>query len=156
MNSCSRSSSVLSYILGELDEDDRVLFEIHLDTCSICRDELKFERILQNRLVECTKPDAAPSELRLNVLRRTLTAQQPRFPFWQIAVTLLSGTAAFFILLQLLSGSRLLETSFRTLMRFVDEIFVTLVQANSLSLMIGLGVVLIGITTTVTSLLPKE
>jgi len=156
MNSCSRSTSVLSYLLGELDEDERLLFEKHLDSCSICSDELELERILQKRLVGCTKPDAAPPELRLNVLRRTLTVQQPRFPFWQIAVTLLSGTTAFFILLQVLSGSRLLETSFRTLMRFVDEIFLTLVQANSLPLMIGLGIVLIGITTTVTSLLPKE
>jgi len=156
MNSCSRSTSVLSYLLGELDEDERFLFEKHLDSCSLCRDELRFERILQNRLVECTKPDTAPPELRLNVLRKTLTAQQPRFPFPQIAVTLLSGTAAFFILLKVLSGSRLLETGFRTLIRFVDEIFVTLVQTNSLPLMICSGIVLIGITTTVTSLLQKE
>ncbi len=74
----------------------------------------------------------------------------------QIAVALLSGTAAFFILLKVLSGSCLLETGFQTLIRFVDEIFVTLVQTNSLPLMICSGIILIGITTTVTSLLPKE
>ncbi|RKZ07430.1 hypothetical protein DRQ25_11600 [Candidatus Fermentibacteria bacterium] len=156
MNSCSRSTSVLSYLLGELDEDERVLFEKHLDSCSICSDELELERILQSRLVECTQPDTAPPELRLTVLKRTLTVQKPRFPFWQIAVTLLSGTAALLVLLQVLSGSRLLETSFRTLIRFVDEIFITLVQANSLPLMICSGIALIGITTTVASLLPEE
>lgn len=156
MSSCSRSTSVLSYLLDELEEDDKVLFERHLENCPFCRDELRLERILQNGLSECTKPSAAPPELRLNVLKRTLTAQQPRFPFWQIAVTLLSGTAVFLVLLKVLRGSGLLETGFGLLMRFANGIFATLEPANSLPLMIGLGIVLIGIATGVASLLPEK
>ena len=156
MSSCSRSNNVLSYLLGELDEDDNVLFEQHLENCRHCRDELRLERTLQNGLTECTKPNAAPPELRLNVLKRTMTAQQPRFPFWQIAVTLLSGTAVFLVLLQIFSGTRLLEKGFGLLTRFIDGIFSTLEPADSLPLMIGLGIVLIGITTVVASLLPEK
>ena len=156
MNSCSRSTSVLSYLLGELDEDDRVLFEKHLESCPICREELGLERTLQNGLVECTKPDAAPPELRLNVLRRTLTVHRPHFPVWQIAVTLLSGAAAFFVLLQGLRGSSLLETGTGLLTRFIDGAFATLEHANSLPLVIGAGIVLVGIASVVASLLPEE
>lgn len=156
MNSCSRSTSVLSYLMSQLDEDDRVLFEKHLDNCPICRDELGLERTLQNGLTECTKPHAAPPELRLNVLKRTLTVHQPRFPFWQIAVTLLSGTAAFFFLLQILRGSSLFETGAGLLIGFIDEVFATVEQVNSLPLMIGIGIVLVGITSVVASLLPEE
>ena len=156
MSSCSRSNNVLSYLLGELDEDDKFLFEQHLENCRHCRDELRLERTLQNGLTECTKPNAAPPELRLNVLKRTMTAQQPRFPFWQIAVTLLSGTAVFLVLLQIFSGTLLLEKGFGLLTRFIDGIFMTLEPADSLPLMIGLGIVLIGITTVVASLLPEK
>ena len=156
MSSCSRSTSVLSYLLGELDEDDRVLFEKHLENCPICRDELRLERSLQNGLVECTKPHAAPPELRLNVLKRTLTVHQPRFPFWQIAVTFLSGAAAFFFLLQILRGSSLFETGTGLLINFIDGVFVALENETSLPLMIGIGIVLVGITSVVVSLLPEE
>jgi len=156
MSSCSRSNNVLSYLLGELDEDDKVLFEQHIENCPLCREELRLERILQNGLTESMKPNAAPPELRLNVLKKTLTAQQPRFPFWQIAVTLLSGTAVFIVLLKVLRGSHLLEKGFGLLMRVIDEMFATLEPANSLPLMIGLGIVLIGITTVVASLLPEK
>ncbi|MCK4807239.1 MAG: zf-HC2 domain-containing protein [Candidatus Aegiribacteria sp.] len=156
MSSCSRSTSVLSYLLGELNEDDMVLFEKHLESCPICRDELRLERSLQNGLVEFTKPGAAPPELRLNVLKRTLTVQRPRFPFWQIAVTILSGVAAFLVLLQVLSGSSLLETGIGLLIRFIDEILATVERIDSLTLMIGAGIVLVGITSVVASLLPEE
>jgi len=139
-----------------LDENDKVLFEQHLVNCPICREELRLERSLQNGLVDCMKPDAAPPELRLNVLKKTLTAQQPQFPFWQVAVTLLSGAAVFIVLLKVLSGSHLLEKGFGLLMRFVDGIFATLEQANSFPMMIGLGIVLIGIATLVASLLPEK
>lgn len=156
MSSCSRSNRVLSYLMSELDENDTALFEQHLKCCPFCRDELRLERSLQNALIGCTKPDTAPPELRQNVLKRTLTVQKPRFPFPQIALTLLSGTAVLLVLLQVLSGSRLLEKGFGTLMRFADEIFATLVQADSLPLMIGLGIILVGITSVVASLLPEE
>ncbi len=156
MSSCSRSTSVLSYLLGEMDEDDKVLFERHLENCPFCRDELRLERILQKGLSECTKPSAAPPELRLNVLKKTLTAQQPRFPFWQIAATLLSGTVVFFLLLKVLRSSRLLENGFGLLMRFIGGIFETLEPANSLPMMIVLGIVLIGIATGVASSLPEK
>jgi len=142
--------------MGELDEDDKVLFEKHLESCPICRDELRLERTLQNGLIECTKPDAAPSELRLNVLKRTLTEQRSRFPFWQIGVTFLSGAVAFLFLLQILRGSSLFETSFELLIRFINEIFATLENINSLPLMIGAGIVLVGIVSVVASLLPEE
>ena len=156
MSSCSRSTSVLSYLLGELDENDKVLFEQHLASCPLCREELRLERSLQNGLVDCMKPDAAPDELRLNVLTRILTVRRPRFPFWQIAATLLSGTAVFFVLMKVLRDSRLLETCFGLLMRFIDGIFTALEPANSLPLMIVLGIVLIGIATGVASLLPEK
>lgn len=156
MSSCSRSTSVLSYLLGELDEDDRVLFEKHLESCPICRDELGLERILQNGLSECTKPGAAPPQLRLNVLRRTLTMQRPRFPVWQITATLLAGAAAFFVLLQGLRDSSLLETGAGLLTRFIDGVLATLEHANSLPLVIGAGIALVGIASVVASLLPEE
>ena len=54
MSSCSRSADILPYLMGELGEDDRVLFERHLEGCSACRDELRLERALQNGLIECT------------------------------------------------------------------------------------------------------
>ncbi len=156
MSSCSRSTSVLSYLLGELDENDKVLFEQHLVSCPLCREELRLERSLQNGLVDCMKPDAAPPELRLNVLTRILTVRRPRFPFWQVAVTLFSGAAVFIVLLKVLRGSTLPETGIRLLIRFVDGIFATLEQANSFPMMIGLGIVLIGIATGVASLLPEK
>ena len=57
MSSCSRSTSVLSYLMDELSEDDRVLFEKHLNNCPICLRELILERSLQNRLAECPHED---------------------------------------------------------------------------------------------------
>ena len=142
--------------MDELDEDDRVLFEKHLNGCPICRHELMLERSLQNGLAECMKPDAAPAELRLNVLTKILTVQRPQFPFWQVAVTLFSGTAVFFILLKILSGSDLLSKSSGFLIGVIDGIFTSLEQAASLPIMVASGIVLIGIATIVASLLPEE
>lgn len=142
--------------MNELDEDDRILFEKHLKNCPICRDELGLERSLQNGLVECTKPHAAPPELRLNVLKRILTVHQPRFPFWQIAVTLLSGAAVFIFLLHILRSSSLFETGAGLLTGLIDGVFATVEQVNSLPLMIGIGIVLVGITSVMASLLPEE
>ncbi|MEN8209616.1 MAG: zf-HC2 domain-containing protein [Candidatus Fermentibacteria bacterium] len=156
MSSCSRSTNVLSYLLGELDENDKALFEQHIANCPICREELRLERSLQNGLAECTMPDAAPDELRLNVFKTILTVQKPRFPLWQIALTLLSGTAAFYALMQILRDSTLPEAGIGFLVRFVDGIFATIAQGNSLPLMIGTGIVLIGIVSVLASLLPEE
>lgn len=156
MSSCSRSTNVLSYLEGELNEHDRVLFEKHLDSCPICRHELRLERTLQSGLVECTMPDAAPAELRSDVLSRILIGQRPRFPFWQIAVTLLSGAVASLVLLQILHGSSLLETGIVLLMGFIDEIFTAVEKYSSLPLVIGVGIVLAGIASVVASLVPEE
>lgn len=156
MSSCSRSNNVLSYLMGELNEDDKALFEKHLETCHVCRHELKLERVLQNGLVECTLPDAAPMGLRLKVLSRIPTVRQPRFPFWQIAVTLLSGAAAFLALLQILRGSNLPETGIGLLTDLIGGAFETIEKADSLPLMISAGIVLVGIVTVVASLVPEE
>ncbi len=142
--------------MDELDEDDRVLFEKHLNGCPICRHELMLERSLQNGLAECMKPDAAPAELRLNVLTKILTVQRPRFPFPQVAVTLFSGAAVFFILLKILSGSGLLSKSSGFLIDVIDGIFAAVEQMNSLPLMIGAAIVTMGIISVVALLLPEE
>ena len=156
MSSCSRSTSVLSYLMGELDEDAKALFEKHLESCPACRRELRFERTLQNGLAECTKPDAAPAELRLNVLTKILTMPRLRFPFWQIAVALLSGTTAFLILMKILRGSSLLETGTEVLMNFVEEMFLAVENVSSFQPMILAGIISVGIVSVVASLVPEE
>ena len=156
MSSCSRSTEVLSYVLGELEGDDKVLFEKHLENCPLCREELRFERILQNGLTECVKPDAAHSELKLNVLKRTLAGQRPKFPFWQVAATLLSGATIFFVILNIARSLTLPEAGIGLLIRFIDEASVLLARADSLSILIVSGIVLTGITTFVVSVLPEK
>ena len=156
MSSCSRSASVLSYLLGELTEDERALFEKHLDSCPICRHELGLERALQHGLVECMLPDAAPAELRLNVLSRIMTLRQPRFPVWQISVTVLAGAVAFLALLQILHGSSLPQTGIGLLTDFIDGVSMVIGKAGSLPLMIGVGVVFVGIASVVASLVPED
>lgn len=156
MSSCNRSNNVLSYLMGELNEDDKALFEKHLESCPICRLELRLERVLQTGLVECTQPEAAPAELKLNVLSRIQTMYRPRFPFWQIAVTLLSGSAAFLILLRILRGSSLPETGIVLLTNLIDDIFTSIKNADSIFLMIGAVVIFAGIASILASLLPEE
>ncbi len=156
MSSCSRSINVLSYLMGELNEDDRALFEKHLESCPICRHELKLERILQNGLVECTLPDTAPTDLRLNVLSKIPVVRRPRFPIWQIAVTLLSGAAVFLVLLRILLGANLPETAITLLTDLIDGVFSIIDKADYLPLMISAGIVLVGIAWMVTSLLTEE
>ncbi len=156
MSSCSRSTSALSYLMGELDEDNRVLFEKHLNGCPICRHELMLERTVQNGLVACTMPDKAPAELKLNVLTTILTVQRPRFPFWQIAVTLLSGVAVFLILLQILRDSSILANGIGFITGFIDEFSTTFDSVSSKPLMIGIGIVLVGIASVVALLVPEE
>ncbi len=156
MSSCSRSASVLSYLMGELTEAERALFEKHLDSCPICRHELGLEHALQHGLVECTLPDAAPAELRLNVLSRIMTLRQPRLPVWQIAVTVLAGAAASLVLLRILSGSSLPETGIGLLTGFIEGATAVIGKAGSLPLMIGVGVVFVGIASVVASLVPED
>lgn len=142
--------------MGELDEHDRGLFEKHLESCPICRRELRLERTLQNGLVECTKPDAAPAELRLNVLTKILTAPRPRFPLWQITVALLSGTAAFLILMKIPHDSTLLEKGTGFLMNLIEEMSVAVENFSSLPVMIVAGIALAGIASVLASLIPEE
>ena len=156
MSSCSRSADVLTYLMGELDGNDRALFEEHLDSCPICVNELRLERALQNGLVECTLPDAAPEELRPRVLSRILTVRRPRFPFWQIAVTVLSGAAAFIALMRILRGSSLPDAGIGLVTSLIEGVSAAVGKAGSLPLMIGAGVVLVGIASVVASLVPEE
>ncbi len=101
-------------------------------------------------------PDAAPAELRLNVLSRIMTLRQPRFPVWQIAVTVLAGAVASLALLRILHGSSLPETGIRLLTGFVEGAAAVIGKAGSLPLMIGAGVVFVGIASVVASLVPEE
>ncbi len=142
--------------MDELDEDERILFEKHLNNCPICSRELILERSLQNGLAECMKPGEAPAELRLNVLTKILTVQRPRFPFWQVAATLFSGAAVFFILMKILSGSGLPSESSGFLIGVIDGISAAFEQTNSLPLLIGAAIAALGIISVVASLLPEE
>ncbi|MCD4848925.1 MAG: hypothetical protein K8R76_12130 [Candidatus Aegiribacteria sp.] len=156
MNSCSRSTSVLSYLMGEQNESDRSLFEKHLEGCPICQRELKLERSLQNGLVECTLQDAAPPDLKLNVLSKILTMRPPQFPIWQMVVTLLSGAALFTVLLRILHDSSVPETGIELLSTLIDNALAAVDNNNSVPLMIGVGIVLMGILSVVASLVQEE
>lgn len=142
--------------MDELDSSERALFEKHLDGCPICQRELRLERSLQNGLVECTLQDAAPPDLKPNVLSQMLTVRQPLFPFWQILVTLLSGAAVFFLLLRILRNSSLPETGVELLTTLIDNALAAVDNINSVPLMIGVGIVLVGIVTGIASIVPEE
>jgi anti-sigma factor (TIGR02949 family) len=156
MNSCSRSASVLSFLIGELDGGERSLFEKHLAGCPICSHELRLELALQNGLAECMLPDTAPVDLRSNILLRILTVHRPRFPVWQIAVTLFSGAAASLALLRVFRDSNLPETAIGLLAGLLEGVSGMIEKTGSLPLMIGTGVILVGIASIVASLLPEE
>ena len=156
MSSCSRSTSVLSYLMRELNKSDRALFEKHLESCPICQRELKLERSLQNGLVGCTLPDTVPPDLKFNVLSKILTVRQPQLPIWQIVVTLLSGAVLFMALLKILHNSSLPETGVKLLTTLIDSALAAVDNINSVPLMIGVGIVLMGIVSVVASLVQEE
>ena len=156
MSSCSRSADVLPYLMDELEDDERALFERHLEGCPVCSHELQLERALQNGLSECTLPDAAPIELRPRVLSGILTVRRPRFPYWQIGAIVAAGAAAFVAIYHVVSGTGIPQRGLGVLAGAVNAVASLLSGAGSVPLMIGTGIVIVGIASVVASIVPEE
>ena len=156
MSSCSRSDSVLSYLMEEMTGQEAGLFEEHLVQCSTCRHELALEQALQRGLEECTHPDAIPSRLRSEILLKLMAMRHPVFPFWQIAATIATGVAALFAVLHVIGDSSLPDMGLGFITGIGRDLPELLGRAGSLPVIFGVGLVMVVIASVVASLVPEE
>ncbi|UCC11155.1 MAG: zf-HC2 domain-containing protein [candidate division WOR-3 bacterium] len=56
MNSCQHSSKVVDYILGLLKPEELLEFETHLESCTVCRQEMKLEAMLTDEFEKGMNP----------------------------------------------------------------------------------------------------
>jgi len=62
------NDSVAAYLLGALDDDERVGFEAHLAGCPECREEVEFLRVASEALPAASQPVLPPPELKERIM----------------------------------------------------------------------------------------
>ncbi len=75
-NGCG--DDVAAYVLGALDPAEAAAFRAHLETCAICRDELRaFEPVVDELLALSVPQYAAPGQLRRRIRQAAEAEPQP-------------------------------------------------------------------------------
>lgn len=76
---CEKSEMVAGYALGNLEENERELFERHLATCKACQEELRAYQRVVDELALSAPMVNPPPRLRAAILQKT-TPQPSRLP----------------------------------------------------------------------------
>lgn len=80
---CARSSDVLAYLQGELNEKARAEFETHLATCPVCTQEAaSFSSVFQH--LRALPAETSSRDLAQEVLARIHQPEAPFMPSWLI------------------------------------------------------------------------
>ena len=88
---CDSKELLVGFLYGELDAPARCTFEVHLETCAECRDELSELRVTRGQIALWTPPEA---DLGFQIVRGPVAAPSPapRFrisPAWGLAAAAL-------------------------------------------------------------------
>jgi hypothetical protein len=93
-----RDEMVVAYLYGEMDSDERVVFDRHLVACAPCRAELVDLRDVRSELARWASPELSGHvPFNVEIPRQPIAVARPRsIPVWAqaIAASLLLGVAA--------------------------------------------------------------
>jgi putative zinc finger protein len=94
-----RDETIVGYLYGEMEADERALFDRHLVACAPCRAELADLRVVRSELARSASPELAghiPFDVALPAFGGGTRKAARSIPVWAqaIAATLLLGVAA--------------------------------------------------------------
>ena len=68
---------VHAFLQGELEEADADLVRLHLDACEKCLNDYDVEQVITQLVRRCNPPAPASSQLRMRIVKMTLTMHEP-------------------------------------------------------------------------------
>src|SRR5262249_41739077 len=108
MNDCGRKEDLVTYLYSEANTSDRASFELHLDDCDSCRDELTdFGRVRDDlgawQLGLAPRAEVILRRSRLDLLRELIGT----FPVWVRGAALAGMVAAMLLVAMSIAGTRI-------------------------------------------------
>lgn len=148
MNSCPHADKIIDYHLGQLSEDEKMAFEVHLKSCKICQHELQVELAIENELSDEMQPGFIEARIKARLqLRRSMDVRGFLLYAYRTAVYAVTAVVVGLILVPfLLKLPLFVHLDLSRYTNGLVESLKSLPPANNLFIVIGLCYMLFIVT----------